>query len=788
MDNEVTRLLEGAAARVTGVREISAASEEGNARARIYFSPEIDINNAANDVREAISEIRGQLPDGVDNVFVIKANDESDPIMRVSVASPALSDEDLTKLVEDQVIPELLGVPGVADVQPNGDRQRTLRVVVDPMRLATYRLSIDRVARAIENAGLDVPAGSFSSRDQDLIVRADAALIEARRIAAIRLNRTTRLSDVASVYYAPEEPESYVRLDGRPVISLGVIRQAQSNTIEISEGVHKAVDRLNRRFADAEVSVISDDAVFIRGATREVLFTLAIGIGIVILVTMIFLGSPKFTLIPAVTIPVALMGTIAGIWLLDFSVNMLTLLALVLATGLVVDDAIVVLENIERTRRSGHAPRPAAVLGTRQVFFAVIATTVTLASVFIPIAFLPGRAGQLFTEFGFVLALAVGISSFVALSLCPMMASRLRHRDGPAGLLRRPLAAAGSAFARLYDRSLGAAMRAPVLVCGAALGLAALVGTLFLDLEHELVPKEDRGLITVSMRGPEGANQDYMDRQVRKVEDMVRPLVRSREVTGILSLVGRYDPNRGFVILPLAPWGERRSQAEIMAALEPKLKQIPGARTWFWQRNSLGIRTSGSELEFALTGPNYEDIAKAGDRVLAAIKEQIPGLDRARMDYSTTQPQLEIEIDRERAADLGIDLAAVARTLEAMVQGSEVIELNVRDETVPVIIESALGAVNDTDDLANLHVMTDRGRAVPLSSLIRIRESAAAMELDREAQRRAIEIEGELTGGLTLDAAVAGLERIAREVLPTGIDLVLLGEAEALEEAARDMA
>ena len=788
MDTEVTRILEGAAARVPGVQDIAAASEEGNSRARVYFSSDVDINIAANDVREAISEVERQLPDGVEDVTVVKANDESSPMMRLAVSTRSLSDDAMTKIVRDQIVPELLGVPGVADVQTGGDRKRTLRIVVDPLRLATYRLSIAAVAAAIENAGLDVPAGSFSSAGQDLIVRADAALIKAERIARIRLDRTTRLGDVASVFYAPEEAESYVRYNGQPIISMGVIRQAQSNTIEISEGITDAVERLNRRLGDVQIAITADDAVFIRGATREVLFTLGIGVAIVVLVTLLFLGSARLTLIPAVTIPVALIGTVAGIWLFGFSINILTLLALVLATGLVVDDAIVVLENIERTRRGGVAPRAAAVLGTRQVFFAVIATTVTLASVFIPIAFLPGRAGQLFTEFGFVLALSVGLSSFVALSLCPMIASRLISANESSNRVRQGLGRAGTAIAGLYGRTLAGALRAPVLVCGLALGGAALVGSLFNSLDQELVPKEDRGLIVISMRGPEGVNQDYMDRQVRKVEALVQPLVDGGEVKGVLAQVGRYDPNRGFVILPLADWGARRPQEEIAASLKKQLDGIPGARIWYWNRNSLGIRTGGSDLEFALTGPEYRAIAKAGDEFVRAIEEEVPRLGRPRMDYSTTQPQLEIVIDRDRATDLGIELDSVARTLEAMVEGSEIAELNVLDETVPVIIESATGAVNDTDDLANLHLMTSGGRAVPLSSLISIKESAVAAELDREAQRRAIEIEAELLDDYPLDAAVAELERLAAKILPPDIDLVLLGQAEALEEAARDMA
>ena len=444
MDQEVTRQLEGAAARVSGVTSISSASEEGNARMRIYFDPSVDVNVAANDVREALAQVERSLPDNVENLTVIKANDEADPILRLAVSSPTLSREAMTNLVEDRVITSLLSVPGVADVRLNGNRRLTLNVVVDPQRLASYRLSVADVAAALESASLDVPAGSVKSAEQNLLVRADASVVEEARIERIVIAGETRIGDVASVFYGPEEATSYVRLDGEEVIGLGVIRQAQSNTIEISAGVRQQIEVLNRQLPELEIHLISDDAVFIEGAVTEVLLTLAIGVAVVVMVILVFLGSVRATLIPAITIPIALLGTVAAIWLLGFSINILTLLALVLATGLVVDDAIVVIENIERTRRQGVGRLAAAVLGTRQVFFAVIATTVTLASVFLPIAFLPGQSGELFAEFGFVLASAVVISSFVALSLCPMMASRLpASSDGRPGPLRRALSSAG---------------------------------------------------------------------------------------------------------------------------------------------------------------------------------------------------------------------------------------------------------------------------------------------------------------------------------------------------------
>jgi len=792
MDAEVARPLEGAAARVPGVTSISSSSREGIVRMRIYFDPSIDINIAANDVREAVAEVERRLPDNVENLTVIKANDEDRPIIRFAAASETLSREALTNLVEDRVIPSLLSVPGIADIRMYGSRRLTLNILVDVPKLASHRLSIADVVRALESANMDIPAGSAKSAEQNLLVRADASVIEEAEVERIAIRGNTRIGDVASVFYGPEEARSYAQIDGKRVIGLGVIRQAQSNTIEISEGAARQVAELNRFLQDIEITMIADDAVFIKGAVSQVLFTLMISVAIVISVIGIFIGSFRVTIIPAITIPIALVGTVAAIWLFGFSINVLTLLALVLATGLVVDDAIVVLENIARTRQQGVGKMAAAVLGTRQVFFAVIATTLTLASVFIPIAFLPGAAGQLFKEFGFVLAVAVGISSFVALSLVPMLASRLvragaEESDTPArqGVLRR----IGRRVVAFYKSSLTFIMRYPWRTVGVALFIAVTMSFLFSVLDQELLPDEDRGLINVAIQGPDGVNLDYSERQVAYVENILRPYVEAGQIEKLYSIVGFFDLRRGYIIAPLAPWAERtKSQPEIASELRPQLANIVGARATVVSPNSLNIRTSGQDFEFAVTGSDYDGIADAAEAMIEAMRAKMPGFINPIMEYSATQPELSLEIDRERVADLGIDIDSIASTLRAMVQGYEVAELNVDDRAVPIRIESNYGAVKDTDDLHNLYVATASGDMVPLSSVISIKEGGAATELGREGQRRAIQIQGGLADGYELTQAISDMESVAAETLPDGYSIILLGQAAALQETGRDIA
>jgi hydrophobe/amphiphile efflux-1 (HAE1) family protein len=786
MDTEVTSIVEGAVARVSGVKSIRSSSEENNFRIRVEFSPGADLDSAASDVREAVSRVERELPDRVEQLTVVKADADSEPVVRLAAYSDTLSSEELTRVVEKDIVPELISVDGVADVNLFGDRQRLLRVVVDPLRLTAYGLSVTDVADVLENAPFDVPAGSFRSDDQELIVRADATAVTAEEIADLTIRGTVKIRDIAQVRFGPEDAESYVRLDGRPVIGLGVVRQARSNTVNISDGVMEAVESLNARFEDVHLVVTSDDAVFIRGSVREVLITLAIAVVIVIGTIWLFIGSLRATLVPTVAIPIALIGTVSAIWLLGFSINLLTLLAMVLATGMIVDDSIVVLENIQRRKAQGLGGRAAAVLGTRQVFFAVVATTAALISVFVPISFLPSTAGRLFREFGFVLAIAVGISSFVALSLVPALAARLP--DGP---IRHfgPLARGGDFLARAYERSLAATLNAPLVALAVALAFAGLAWLTFQTLDEELLPPEDRGLIYVSATGPDGVGLTYSARQADRIEAILQPYVDRGEIAGVLTIVGRWDLNRVSVIAPLTPWEDRaRSQQDILAALRGPLAEIPGARVNAYGTNSLNLWSVGGGIDAALLGSDYLRLFEVAKDFARGIEDELPNLSNPDISYQPTQPQLSVRIDRQRAADLGLPLEDLSATLRAMVDGDEIADLNVADEAVPIFLEAAGGAIDDPSDLTNLYVRSDSGALVPLSSVATITEEGVAAELDRHRQRRAIEVDSDMAPGYPLRSAVDDLQGLAERILPSDIDMILMGEAEALDETSRQVA
>ncbi|MFT6342636.1 MAG: HAE1 family hydrophobic/amphiphilic exporter-1 [Cellvibrionaceae bacterium] len=790
MDTEITSLLEGAVARVAGVKSIESSSEENNMRMRVEFDPAMDLDTAASDVREAVNRVQRRLPDGIDQVTVIKADDDAQAIVELSAYSNALSKYELAERIEKDVAPEFQSIAGVAEVRLEGEQPRVLRVLLNPAKLAGYNLSVSDVVETLRSINLDVPAGSYKSEDQDLLVRVQASIVDPEKVEQMYIRDDIRINDVAEVFYAAKDPESYSLLNGRSVIGLGVVRQAGSNTIAIADEVDKRLELVNTRARDFTLVKTSDDSLYIKGALKDVLYTLVFSIIIVLIVIAIFLGQWQAIFIPAVTMPVALIGTLASIWIFGFSINLLTLLALVLATGLIVDDAIVVLENIQRRRAEGLDKMAAAVLGTRQVFFAVIATTITLVAVFLPIAFLPGQTGRLFREFGLVLAIAVIISSFVAVTLCPLMASRLPNlseKNNALSGLRNVLDNLGGKLAKIYFISLESLMRFKVLGLIVALMIAAGGGWGFTQLNQELLPREDRGAIRVFLTGPDGASLAYSDRQSQIVENVLIPYQKQGIFTDIYTIVGRWDKNRASIIATMKHWDERTiSQQELAKEINKQLSDMPGAKVRVIQGSSLNIRGGGAGLEIALLGNDYEQIYSAATMLSAELKDRIPYIEDVRVQFDTSQPELAFNIDRQRAYDLNVPMERISETLRVMVDRLELLDLNVDDQAVPVMISSANGVINDPGDLLNIFVTNTDNELVPLSALIDVEERGVAAELDRHEQRRAIELDINVPPGTALGEALDEIRGVANEVLPAGINIIFLGEAAALQESSYD--
>ncbi|MCK3776261.1 efflux RND transporter permease subunit [Ensifer sesbaniae] len=788
MDREVTSVVEGAVSRVQGIRDISSTSTFGRSRVTLQFSDTTDIGQAANDIRDALGRVRNQLPDDVDEPSIVKADADSQPIMRLALTSDTMSMEDMTLLVENEISDRLAAVEGVADVAVYGDQEKIFRIDLDQAKLAGRGVTVANLRTALANASYDVPAGKLTSASQDISVRATADLQTPEQFENLILVNNVRLRDVATVTLGPDTGTTALRSNGRQGIGLGIVRQAQSNTVDISEGVRKVVDTIQSEILPegTQLRITSDDAVFINGAIHEVEIALVVAVFIVTLVIYLFLLDWRATLIPTISMPIALIGTVAAIYLAGFSINILTLLAIVLATGLVVDDAIVVLENIVRRRAEGLGPRAAAVHGTLEVFFAVLATTATLAAVFVPLSFLPGQTGGLFREFGFVLAFSILLSSFVSLTLCPMLASRMLTKD--THTVPGPMARFGARAAGFYRVTLRACLNSPLIVFVVAAFFTAMGAAGFLTLKSELTPSEDRSQVMMRINAPQGVSLEYAQSQMRRIEDGLQPLVKSGEIDNIFSISGQGGSvNSGFMVLTLASWGKRdRTQQEIVADINKVTARIPSVRVFAMQPNSLGIRGAGSGLQVALVGNDYNKLGDAAAKLVRQMEDS-GRFENVRLNYEANQAQLSITIDRERASDMGVDIGGLAWALQAMLDGNSVVDVYVDGESYPVKLLSSTNPVNDPTDLQNIFLKAGDGKIVPMSTIASVEEMAVAPQLSRESQLRAVSLSAGLKSDLALGEALTMVEQMAEPLLPPGSRIMPLAEAATLNENANGL-
>ena len=781
VDREITAVIEGAVARVQGVTEISSSSSVGRSRVTLAFSENTNLDIATSDVRDALSRVNRDLPDDADAPTIFKADSDARPVIQLAVTSATMSAAELSELVEGTISERLASVEGVAEVQVYGARETAFEVDVDPVRLASHGLTVADISNALSTIALDAPAGSIDGPNQNISVRAISEVTTPADFEGIIINGRTRLGDVASVVFDAAASTSAIRSNGQPGIGLGIVRQAQSNSVSISHAVHAAVDTLNQTLpGDVNIAISSDEAVFIEGALHEVEIALVVALVVVIAIIYLFLLDWRATIVPAIAMPIALLGAVAGMYLAGFSLNILTLLALVLATGLVVDDAIVVLENIMRRKAMGAGPRAAAVLGTQEVFFAVVATTLTLVAVFLPLSFLGGQTGRLFREFGFTLAIAVMLSAMVALTIGPMMASRflksstLDHSGGPFAKL-------GGFFARCYRRSLNLALRNPLVVVLVALLFAASAIFVYGNLDEEITPPEDRAQVSLFVRAPNTVSLDFIKTRLSQVEAMLQPYLDSGEAESLFVLSGW--GTGGSLTLTLAPWDEReRTQQQIASEISALMSNVPGVRASVGQGNSLGIRGGGSGLQFAVIGSDYTVLADTANEIAFAL-EEAGGFGSVSVSYDATQPQLTLSVDRERANALGIDINGFATTLQAMIDGSDVGTVFLDDESFSVRMVSTSNPINDPRDLEDLFLRAGDGRYVPMSMIAAIEEAPVPPSLRREEQRRSVPVTASLEDGLALGDAYSQMLEIASPLLPEGTSIIPLSEARTLGEA-----
>ncbi|MBI1170504.1 AcrB/AcrD/AcrF family protein [bacterium] len=788
VDTEITAPIEGAVARVPGVTGVSSTSRYGNSRTTVEFSEATDLNVAASDVRDAVSRLRDNLPSDAKDPVVVKADSNAQAIIRITVTATTLGLGPLTDLVNNTIVDRLRAVDGVADIQTYGDAAQILTIDINPAALAARGLTLADVSKALATVSFDSPAGTLNATNQNIIVRATSKLVTLDQVDTLAVRKGVYLSEVATAFLAPNPSGTKISAEGKAGVGLGVIGQAQSNTIEISKGINRALDEIRQNLPKGvDISISTDDAIFIQGAVTEVIRSMAISVAVVTVIIFLFLRDWRATLIPVVSMPIALSGALAGMYAAGFSINILTLLALVLATGLVVDDAIVVLENIVRLRHGGMGARAAAVSGTQEVYFAVIATSITLCAVFVPISFLPGQVGGLFREFGMTLAIAVMVSTVVALSLSPMMAAKALQREtGPAHENPSRL---GAALVRGYGRLLHGALQAPVVILVAAGIFAGMAWIAFPSLKQELTPPEDRSRILVIVQAPQNVSLDYTNVQIKKIEAMLSPLKAAGEVSNIFSITGfGGSTNRGFMSISLVPQDQRsRTQQEIAVDVNKVIAQVPGVRAFAVQPNSLNIRGGGNGLQFALVGSSYDTLAKASDIAVAALSSD-PRFGQVRSSYDATQAQVSVQIDRSRADQLGVDVSGLGTTLQAMLDGKSLGNVDLNGTSYPIYLQSTSQPINDPTDLQNIFVKAGDGRFVPMASLVTLQEGAASPALNRESQQRAVDITAGLTDGFPIGDAYAQARAILLPQLPAGVGIIPLAEAATIGQNSNGLA
>ncbi|PLX34776.1 MAG: multidrug transporter AcrB [Hyphomicrobiales bacterium] len=794
IDSDITEIIEGAIAGIAGVKSIASYSRRGRGRTVIEFAPGRNIDEAANDVRDAVARVRGKLPEDVDEPQIAKSDSDSDPVMRLSVTSDRMNAAQITDYADRFIVDRIATLDGVALVSIFGERRHAIRIWLDRKAMAARNLTVDDVVDALKRNNVELPAGELKSRTRQFTVRTKSRLSRPEAFRNIVLSRSegflTRLGDIAQVVRGIENDEIIVRSDGHDAVGIGILRQSQANTIAISRLVHAELARIRANLpVGMRVEVGSDDAIFIEASIREVLQALAIAIGLVVLVIFAFLASIRTTVIPAVTIPVAVIGAFIGIHFLGFSINVITLLALILAIGIIVDDAIVVLENIQRRIDSGEPPLVAGVRGARQVLFAVIATSLTLIAVFVPLSFMEGQIGRLFSEFGFVLAASVVISTFVALTLCPTLSTRLLRRTENPRLPTRLLEAAMSRLTAGYRVLLRAALAMPlvVLTLAALLGASSLV--LYPLLPNELTPKEDRGVFFASITAPQGANVAYTDTQAAKAENVLKPLLTSGEATALFSLIGRRSqPHRSFIVVRLKHWDERtRNVQQIVREVRPAFSQITGARVAAVTPTGLGLRGSRTPLRVVVGGPDYESVQVWAQQLLERA-EANPNLLNLEMDYEPNQPQFNLEINRAKADDLGIDVETIGRTLQYMLASKEVTTYIDRGREYPVIIQARAEDRQNPGDLANIFIRARKsGQLISLGAVASLKEGAAVPTLRRYDRLPSITISGSLAEGYALGTAIQFMQDAAADTLPSEANISFAGLSQKFLEAKGGM-
>jgi multidrug efflux pump len=791
VEGQVTKVLEDSLAGIEGVDVITSISRPEQSQITVRFKLTRDADSAAADVRDKVSRVRQRLPTDVDEPQIAKVEADAFPVIWLSFSSDTLNVLQLSDLANRIAKPMLQTASGAADVRIFGERKYAMRVNLDADRLAAYRLTVQDVEEALRRNNVEVPAGRIESQKREFNVTAATDLqrpFEFSQVVIRVVNGVpVRIGDVATVRQGPASERTATRLNGRDAITLGVVRNATANPLDLSADVRAMIPRIKANLpAGIEIDIANDNSVFIKESIDSVYTTILEAVVLVALVIVFFLRNLRASLIPLITIPVALIGSFALLALFGFTVNTLTLLALVLAIGLVVDDAIVVLENIFRHIEEGMKPFDAAIVGAKEIAFAVVAMTLTLAAVYAPLAFSPGRTGRLFTEFAVALAGAVLVSGFVALTLSPMLSSLLLKHNPKPPFYDRWIEAGLVRVTNGYGKLLGWSLQVRWLVVLVMLGSAVGTGLILKDIKKELAPLEDRGVVLSVVNAPDGSTLDYTLRYVNAIE---RIGGNYKEFDRIFTVAGNPTVAQANVFFRTTPWDERTKRTPDLAReMAPRIAGLPGVTAFPVTPPSLGQGFTSRPVNYVIvTSDSYQNLAA----VVRQFQDELaknPGFQQVDTDLRLNKPEIRFEIDREKAADLGVSIDAVGRAVETMLGGRNVTRYKREGEQYDVIVQTVSAGRDTPDDIEKIFVRGRNEQMVPLSALVRIRETVVPRELNHFGQRRSAAITANLSADYSLGQALDYMDATAQKVLKPGYATDLNGQSREYKNASGSLA
>ena len=786
VESTITKPLEDSLSGIEGVDVMTSQTRAENSQINIKFKLTRDPDSAAADVRDKVARVRGRLPEAAEDSIISKVESDADPIMFISFNSDKHTPLEVSDYASRYIKPRLSTLPGAADVRIFGERKISMRIWLDRGKLAAYKLGPADVEDALRRQNVEVPAGRIESRSREFSVLAQTDLQTPEQFSNIVIRDAggypVRLRDVARTEIAPIDERILARFNGRNAATLAIVKQSTANPLDLSVAVRTETAEIQKSLpAGMKLDVIFDSSLFIEQAIKAVFLTIWDSILLVALVIFLFLRNLRATIIPLITIPVSLVGAFALMYFFNFSINTLTLLAMVLAIGLVVDDAIVVLENIYRNLESGMKRIDAAIKGAREIAFAVVAMTLTLAAVYAPLAFATGRTGRLFIEFALALAGAVVVSGFVALTLSPMLCSLILKHDVKHGRVYNAIESALLRLTDAYKHSLTALLRKRAVGVGVWLVFGLMAIPLFLSLKQELAPLEDRGLIFGIVSAPEGSTVAYTSSYVQRIEDIYKEIP---EMVRYNSIVGFPTVSDGRAILRLSDWNQRtRTQQEIARELIPKFRNLAGVNAFVVSPASLG-QGRDKPLQFIImTSAPFEQLQQYVDRLVAETAKN-PGLMDVDSDLRLNKPELKIAVNRDKIADVGANVESVGRTLETMLGGRQVTRFKNDGEQYDVIVQVADVDRSNPDDITNIYVRGRNNEMVQLSNLLTVRESVAPRSLNHFNKLRAARIDANLAPGYAIKDAIDFMKEASKRVLPPTVQNDLSGQSREFRDSS----